>query len=191
MKSKWNRDYTWRRVENKLRSIHRRAHKPEYKSRGYIAYMGTACLDLDNLDVYFSPLELTREDIDIAKAELKDQPALNDKRVVEITVTRISAKLSANPENSESRCSVACSPVVRGRSQETRTYRGTSTRCPDSNQRILTLPAKRKAAVRSVSTPVCCLLSFLSFVITRSLGSRKFSLQVEAANLDTPDYSNR
>jgi hypothetical protein len=151
LKSKWSRDYTWTRVENRLRIIHRRAHRPENKSRGDIASMGTACLDLENLDMYFLPHELTLEEIRIAKAELNVQPALNDKWETDIIATRISARLSGTAGYLELRCSAARSPVARGRSQRTSTVRGTSTRSPDSNQRILAASAKRKPVVCSIN----------------------------------------
>lgn len=147
LKSKWSRDYTWRRVENRLKIIHRRAHKLEYKSRGHIVSKGTACLDLENLDTYFLPHELTLDDIRIAKAELKVQLSSNNKLEVEITAIRLSTRLSANPGYLKSRRFVTRSPVIRGHSQETRTARATSTRSPDSSQQSLSILAKRKRAV--------------------------------------------
>lgn len=147
MKMKWNRNFTYAKIDNRLKLIHRRAHKPEYVSRRHIMSIGSGCLDLENLDQYFAPHELTLEDIRNAKKELKFQRALNGKRETEYTATRVSARLSATPGYLEARCSAARSTVGRGCSQGTKTIRGTSTRSPDSIQPVLPTVTKRKFVV--------------------------------------------
>jgi hypothetical protein len=186
LKHIWTRDYTWARIENRLKVVHRRGHKPENKSRGDILSKGTACLELENLALYFLPTELTLEAIRLAEAELNTLLTSNDKRQTEIVATRVSERLSATAGYLESRCSVTSSPVVRGSSQRTSIVRDTNTRSPDVEQQLLLTPTKRKPVVRCISSHTHLNLRCM---ITQNLGTSKLRCaKVQPAKLRASNY---
>jgi hypothetical protein len=105
LKKRWQRDFKWKHVYNKLRSIHRTCHNettPAYRSSGAMFDEGTACLDFDWVEPGVQDaLETAKAQLRIESKRRSDAQGIKDSRSTSKTVTIYSRRLRSQDSSVE------------------------------------------------------------------------------------------